>query len=205
MRYKRAAEVLVIDEEKMQELVQSSYGLHGLMKRQDNLVKHAETLETRINEDTENLDYTRSEISITQIGILWAKKKMLEELEAFIYGHVNGIHLDVIEALQEHNEATGAPMTASDLKDKVLAQDDGTNDLSLTSVVQDLVSAGLLIRGGKDHAPGLRGKLWTSVYDLRTEITKEEETLEKAGTLTVPTPPRYSEGDNVVALRPNGS
>jgi len=202
----------MIDREEMEGISKSTCGLHGLMQRQNSLVQHAEVLEKRIGEDTENLDYTRREITVTQIGIYWAKTKALEELEVFIAKAVNGLHLEVLEALQEHNDSTGVPMTASDLKDKVLAIEDEDprpyEDLSITAVVQEFLDAGLFIRGGPDHSPGLRGKLWTSVYDLRTEIADEEDALKKTGQFnTMPAVvPKRRMGGNVVALRqPNDS
>lgn len=205
-------EVLVIDQDGMEDLRQCHCALHSMVQRSNSLLKHAETLEERIKSDTEILEYTRHELSINQIGLHWGKQALLSELKHFMHDMVTGLHHDVFVCLSQLLDEHRGPVTGTQLREctetfctnngleEVLLRDE--NDLTILSAIHDLAEAGLIIRGGPDHSPELRGKYWTSLKDLEKEIEEERTTLEKAGTFYMKSAFKPNLPDNVTVLRP---
>jgi hypothetical protein len=169
-------------------------GLETVIMHEAALLETAEKLEATITEATNNLDSVRNSITTARVGIIWALRRAVEDYEA-AGAKLRGIHAKILKGLQDFNDAVGAPMSASDIKAKIIVES-SSGELSVSVALQDLVDAGLVVRGGPNHPPHLRGKLWTTVTELRSQLDTDEAGLKAAGNVAIPSP-----RSNVVELR----
>ena len=158
-----------------EKIAKSSSGVRSVTMWRSALTRKVEALNRTIAEATQELEDVSSELSMANTGLLWAKTKMLADVGEIIQ-NLPEPHRIVFAALQEHLDWVHAPMNASDLKAKVSGR---VTDMSLTAVIQQLIEARLVLRGGPESAAARRGKLWTLPFDLNQDIQDMERELKE--------------------------
>jgi len=182
--------------------------VYTMLKRSSGLITHCEKLEERIADDTTNLNYSRQELTLCQLGLLEVKRHLLDSLREFIDSSVDDIHKTVLRALDELQEMGQTPATGSTLREMTVkwleATDGDYNDASILGAITDLTTRSLLIRGGPDHPPELQGRYWSAVEDLEADIEKTTKDLDKQGAfegLTLGMSAKEDLPSNVAVLR----
>ncbi len=162
----------MINKDEMDGLGLADAAMVSLVKRREAMTKRIENLEKAIREGQQQLEESKNDLTSTSLGLFYVMERVLVELQKFVVEHVDGIHADVLGAVQNHNDVFHAPMSYTVLKMALHPQygEDGEFSLSLMTTVNDLIENRLLMRGGDEHDKNLKGNLWTAVTDLRASV-----------------------------------
>lgn len=146
--------------------------MSALVKRRDAMQKRITDVETAISQGQKQLEESRTELTGTTLGLFYVMQRVLAELQEFTDRHVDGIHKDILDIVQQFNDSQHAPMTYVDLKAALPTHwGEGPEfSLALMTAVNELVEHHLLMRGDAEHDKNLRGNLWTAVTDVRASV-----------------------------------
>jgi len=163
--------------------------LHALSKRYGDLLKMAEDLQKSIKGDAENLEYIRGETTVTQLGLFWAKHRLVEEQLLARAERLSELERIILDECDVLFEVTGRPVSATILNQAVanaLPEGMKFDTLGIAGAIRALVENNFLIRGvaGRDN-PDHVGMYWTAITDLKADIESDRKAMIDAGTIVL--------------------